>query len=145
LKGTFGEWHEKTLQDFLSRSDWGLRLLLRLSGLSRWLRSRCAGSASEQLSHAAWSVLAISTNDVGLGAGIESKFVDLNVGSVGDQPDQTLFGKEIEDLLKRICKLSEFFRMRASVHDEEKCRRSHVGDAGEFILACGILRDELGG
>jgi hypothetical protein len=145
LKRTLGKRHEKTLQDFLSRSNWGLRLLLRLSGLSWWLRSRCTGSASEQFSYAAWSVLAISTNNVGLGAGIKSKFVDLNISSVGYQSDQTLFGKEVEDLLKRVGKLDEFFWMRASVHDKEKCRRSHVGDAGEFVLACGILRDEFGG
>jgi hypothetical protein len=56
-------------------------------------------SASEELSHFGWTVLLVSSNDVGFGKTFEAQFVDLDVGSEGDEANQAVLWQEIQDLL----------------------------------------------
>jgi hypothetical protein len=47
------------------------------------------------LTHLGWSVLLVAPNDIGFGKAFEAQFVNLDVGTEGDEADEGVFGEEV--------------------------------------------------
>jgi hypothetical protein len=60
---------------------------------------RGSSTATQQLTNFCRTILLIPPNDIGLGQSLKSQFMNLNIGTKGDETDETVLGEEVEDLL----------------------------------------------
>ena len=147
----YGE--EEALQDVLGGSSGsGCRGLLRVgAGSSGMLLVLVllgvghVGVAAQQLPDPARAVLLVAPQHVRLGDAAEAQLVDLHVGAEGDETDEGVVGEEVDGLLEAVGQLGQLLGHGARVDAEQKGRRTRRGDAGQLVLARGVLRDELGG
>jgi hypothetical protein len=69
--------------------------------------------------------------------------MDLNISSIGDQTNKRLLWQERKGLLKGVGEFSQLLSVHASVHHEEKSRRSHIWHTRKLVFASDILRNNL--